>query len=277
VSQNGFSIASTIEEAASMSPTVINHNVRGTQVRLMRQGSGEPLLFLHGAGGFGPWGEFHQALSNHFDVMVPEHPGFGDPDNGAFIRNIADMAMYYLDFLDGLHAGAVHLVGTSLGGWIAAEVAIRNSSHLASLSLLAPAGIRVKGVPIGDNFIWSPEEALRNLFFDQSYADALLATAPADEEVDRQLISRFMAARLGWEPRWFNPSLRKWLHRIQVPSLVLWGAQDQLFPAVYAQHWGESIPGARVRTVDNAGHLMHVEAAHEVSAHLLSFITGRSI
>ena len=104
-------------------------------------------------------------------MLVLEHPGFGKSDGPDTIRNVADVAMYYLDVLDGLNAGKVHLIGHSLGGWIAAEVAVRNCQHLASLTLLAPAGIRVKGVPCGDNFIWSPAETARNLFYDQSYAE----------------------------------------------------------------------------------------------------------
>ena len=89
---------------------------------------------------------------------MPEHPGFGTSDNPPWMRNIGDLAMYYLDFLDGLGPHKVHLVGQSLGGWAAAEVAVRNCSRIASLSLLAPAGIRVKGMPCGDNFIWDAEE-----------------------------------------------------------------------------------------------------------------------
>src|SRR5216684_1453615 len=115
-------------------------------------------------------------------VMVPEHPGFGSSDNPPFIRNVADVAMYYLDFLDDLAASSgdekIHLVGQSLGGWIAA-LATRNCSHLKSLALLAPAGIRVKGFPSGDNFIWSPEEAARNLVHDQAYAERAITAAAA--------------------------------------------------------------------------------------------------
>jgi len=258
-----------------MSPSVIYHEVRSAKVRMMRAGAGEPLVFLHGAGGLSPWGPFLEDLAKHFDVIAPEHPGFGDSGDGAFIRNVADMAMYYLDFLDSLHAGAVHLVGTSLGGWIAAEIAVRNCSRVASVSLLAPAGLRVKGVPIGDNFIWGPEEGTRNLFFNQAYADKLLAIAPSEEEADRQLANRFMAARLGWEPRWYSPSLQKWLHRIQVPSLVLWGEEDRLFPVEYAKAWGESIPAAQVQIVPKAGHLMQIECAQDVAKRLLSFLAGR--
>src|SRR5260370_36513117 len=211
-----------------------SHTVRNVKVRLFTAGDGPPLLFLHGAGGIEQWLRFFDLLAARHHVMVPEHPGFGGSDNPAFIRNVGDVAMYYLDFLDDLlgRSGGekVHLVGQSLGGWIAAELATRNCSHLKSLSLLAPAGIRVKGFPSGDNFIWSPEEAARNLVRDQAYAERAIAAAAAanEAEADHALVNRYAAARLAWEPRWFSPALERWLHRIKAPALVLWGAGDRL-------------------------------------------------
>ena len=152
--------------------------------------------------------------SKQFEVIVPEHPGFGTSDNPPWMRNIGDLAMYYLDFLDGFGPHRVHLVGQSLGGWAAAEVAVRNCSRLRDLSLLAPAGIRIKGMPSGDNFIWGPEEAVRNLYHNQAIPDQMLAMPLTDEQADIMLTNRFAATKFGWEPRWFNPSLERWLHRI---------------------------------------------------------------
>ena len=183
--------------------------------------------------------------------------------------------MYYLDFLDELGAAKVHLIGHSLGGWIAAELAVRNCSRLATLSLLAPAGIRVKGVPSGDNFIWSPEEVARNLFHDQSFADRMLARAPTEEEADIQLTNRFAAAKLGWEPRWFNPALERWLHRIQVPTLVLWGDDDKLLPISYAERWGQRVTRAKVEIIPDCGHLPHVEKAEATARAILGFLERR--
>ena len=115
-----------------MSACEQRHKVRDLSVRLLRGGKGTPLVYLHGAAGLPGWLPFFERLSESFDVLVPEHPGFGTSDNPAWMRNIADMAMYYLDFLDGLGSERVHLVGHSLGGWIAAEVAVRNTTRLAT-------------------------------------------------------------------------------------------------------------------------------------------------
>src|ERR687885_4172 len=252
------------------------HNVRDITVRMWRDGQGRALLFLHGAAGIPGWLPFFTHLATRHEVIVPEHPGFGNSDNPAWIRNVGDVAMYYLDFLDELGAQRVHLVGHSLGGWIAAELAVRNSARLATLTLIAPAGIRVKGVPSGDNFIWSPEEAARNLFYDQAFADKMLAQTPSDDEADRQLTNRFMAAKLGWEPRWFNPSLERWLHRISVPTLVLWGAEDKFLPSQYAARWRECVPGAKVQLIPACGHLPHVEKTEVTADAIFRFLKGKS-
>jgi pimeloyl-ACP methyl ester carboxylesterase len=254
-----------------------SHRVRDISVRLFRSGAGEPLLFLHGARGFPGWLPFFDALAAHYEVWVPEHPGFGTPDNAASIRDVADLAMYYLDFLDSLGTDCVHIVGHSLGGWTAAEVAVRNCTRLKSLTLIAPAGVRVKGVPVGDNFIWSPEEAVRNVYYDQSFADKILAHEPSEEEADRQLANRFMAARLGWQPRWFNPALERWLHRISVPTLVVWGENDKLLPSAYAAVWKRSVPDVRVEVVPECGHSPHIEKLSAVAPNVLGFLkAGRS-
>ena len=251
------------------------HQVRDITVRLWRDGQGAAVLYLHGTAGIPGWLPFFARLAARHEVVVPEHPGFGNSDNPVWVRNVGDVAMYYLDFLDELGAQRVHLVGHSLGGWIAAELAVRNSARLATLTLIAPAGIRVKGVPMGDNFIWSPEETARNLFYDQSFAEKMLAQVPSEEEADRALTNRFMAAKLGWEPRWFNPSLERWLHRIKVPTLVLWGADDKFLPSRYAELWGERVPGAKVELIPRCGHLPHIEKADMTADKILGFLGGR--
>jgi pimeloyl-ACP methyl ester carboxylesterase len=154
-------------------------------------------------------------------------------------------------------------------------VAVRNCARIKTLTLISPAGLRVKGVPMGDNFIWSPEEAARNLFHDQSFAERAIALTPSEEDADRMLANRFMAARLGWQPRWFNPALERWLHRIKVPTLVLWGEDDKLLPCAYAARWKERVPAARVEIIPACGHLGHIEKADVVAEKILGFLAER--
>jgi pimeloyl-ACP methyl ester carboxylesterase len=258
-----------------MTPETDRLVTRGVSVRVRRAGAGTPMLFLHGAGGWPAWLPFFERLSRRYALTVAEHPCFGASDDPRWLRSVADLAMYYLDLLDQNYSSPVHVVGHSLGGWTAAEAAVRNTGRLATLTLLAPAGIRVKGIPPGDNFIWSPEEAAHNRFHDQSFAEALLkAPPPSEEEIDIELQTKLAAVKFGWEPRWLDPDLEKWLHRITVPTHVVWGREDKILPSAYAKLWGERVPGAQVSMVEACGHSPHVEQAELVADKVIAFLDG---
>jgi pimeloyl-ACP methyl ester carboxylesterase len=245
-------------------------------IKVHRAGKGPPVLFLHGAGGFTQWLPFFDRIADGYELFVPEHPGFGASDDPAWIRNTPDMAMFYLDFLEATGLDGVHLIGNSLGGWISAEILIRDRSRFKSLTLLAPAGIRVEGVPAGDTFIWGPEEALRNLYHDQSFADRLLALTLSEEQIDTLLHNRFTVTKLGWQPRWHNPDLEKWLHRIKLPALVVWGDDDKVMPPAYAALWQERLPDAQLMMVEKCGHLPHIEKVDLVAPRIREFLKGVS-
>jgi pimeloyl-ACP methyl ester carboxylesterase len=248
--------------------------VRDVTVKLHRAGQGPTVLFLHGAGGVPQWLPFFDRLAERYEILVPEHPGFGGSDDPSWIRSMPDLAMFYLDLVEEAALDRIHLIGNSLGGWLAAEILIRDRSRFKSLVQLAPAGIRVKGVPSGDNFIWGPEEAVRNLYHDQSFADRMLAIKPSEEQLDVMLKNRFTVAKFGWQPRWFNPDLEKWLHRVKLPALVVWGEDDKIMPREYAALWQERLPDARLVTVPECGHLPHVEHADRVARHVRDFLEG---
>ena len=121
-------------------------------IKLHRAGSGSTVLFLHGAGGVPQWLPFFDALAERYELLVPEHPGFGGSDDPPWITSMSDLAMFYLDLVEEAGLDLIHLIGNSLGGWLAAEILVRDRSRFRSLVQLAPAGIRVKGVPCGDNW-----------------------------------------------------------------------------------------------------------------------------
>jgi pimeloyl-ACP methyl ester carboxylesterase len=243
----------------------------------MRGGSGSPMLFLHGAGGAGAWLPVMARLAANFDLIVPEHPGFGESDTPPWLDNVQDLANFYLDFLAALDLDGVHLVGHSLGGWIAAELAVRNTSRLASLTLVGAAGIHVPGVPQVDTFLSNDEQRVRDLYYDQKLADEALARAARPEFEDVNLKNRTTTARLVWQPRSHDPNLRKWLHRIDVPTLLIWGNDDRLFPRDYAFVYQQLIPGSKAVVLPQCGHLPPVEQPEAFAAELESFIGAMRI
>jgi pimeloyl-ACP methyl ester carboxylesterase len=248
--------------------------IDGCRVSVRRAGAGQPLLYLHGAGGANRWLPFMEALSQNFEMIVPEHPGFGDSEMPAWLDNVGDLAFFYLDFIEYLGLKQVHLVGTSLGGWIAAELAARNHNSLRTLTLVAPAGIHVVGVQKGDIFLWSRQEIFRNLFCNQALAETMLREEPSQEEIDIQLKNRLTMAKLAWQPRLHNPHLAKWLHRITLPTLIVWGAEDKLIPAQYGPAFRELIPNARLEVLPHCGHLPQVEKMEDFVSTVTRFLQG---
>ena len=242
-----------------MTPSDQVIDVRGTRIRLMRGGSGPPLVFLHGASGHTGWLPVFDRLAQRFDVLVPEHPGFGASDDPPWLDRPGDLAYFYLDLMQALGLDRVHLMGTSLGGWIAAELAIRNTARLASLTLICAAGISADGVPMDDIFRIPPEEHARRFYVDPARVRARLdALAKVDARIFAR--NRSTVVRLGY-PRFHNPDLEKWLHRIDVPTLLIWGENDGLVPVRFGEAYHRLIPSARLVIIPAAGHAPFEEQA----------------
>lgn len=247
--------------------------ISGCNISVRQGGEGPPLLFLHGLGGGSDWLPFMDELAKQYTVIVPEHPGFGDSETPAWLLNVGDLAYFYLDYLHAKGLRNVNLVGASLGGWIAAELAVRNCESLRTLVLVDPAGIHIKGLPPkGDIFLWSHEQKTRELFHDQKQADAALAVPLEGEALDRQLKNALTGALLAWQPRFYNPQLAQWLHRINVPTLIAWGNEDRIFPAEYGPEFVKRIPGARLASFGACGHLPHVECADRFVGTVTDFL-----
>ena len=254
-----------------MTVTASELEVRGTPVQLLRKGEGAPLLFLHGAGGGGRWLAFQAALAQRFDVVAPTHPGHAGSPAADWIEDISDLAFHYLDLLDTLGLDRVHLVGASLGGWIAAEIAVMASHRLASLVLIDPVGIKVDGWIYPFIFGMELPEVVATIFHRPEMA---LALAPKDQSVDTlvELYRQSAAlARVAWNPYLYDPRLKRRLARIAVPTLLAWGEHDRLAPLACAEAWRKEIPGARLLTFAQSGHVPHLEEAAAVAAAVTEF------
>lgn len=246
--------------------------MRGVSLKLARRGKGPPLLFLHGAGGARSQSSFLDLLARRADVLAPVHPGFGGSELPDWIDHIDDLVYLYMDLLDRLDLRDVTLVGFSMGGWIAAEMAVRSTRRLARVVLVAPVGIKVGDRETRDipdiwglhpaevaNLVWRRRELAPDL---GAFTDAQLEQIARDQEA---------AALYLWEPYMHNPRLRRRLHRIDVPTLLLRGAHDGLVSQAYAEAYAASIPGARLAIIDEAGHVPDIEQPATLASGILQF------
>ena len=248
--------------------------VQGVKLHLRRGGSGARVLYLHGPQGMMGAEKALAALAKTCEVLAPDHPGFGRSDVPDWLDDVPDLAFFYLDLIEALGLGAVHVVGHSLGGWVALEMAVRSTQRITSLTLASPAGIRVIGVPRADMFICPPDELAQLLFAGdgwQQWNASLTGTPELQDIFDK---NRFAAAKMCWQPRLFDPKLEKWLHRIDRPTRLLWGDADKIIPPAYGARLAALIPGASLVPVPGVGHLLPVEAPDRFAAETLRFIAG---
>ena len=248
--------------------------VNGAKVALKRGGAGEPMLFLHGADGLPEWPEILDDLAKSYDVIVPDLPGFGLSEAPPFVDDISDVAYLLMDMLEQMGLHGVRVVGHSLGAWAGLEMAVRSCERIRSLALIAPAGIHVKGSPKADIYMIDPDEQARIAYADPELGAQAAARAMVSKHQSQAILNRIASARLGWNPRLYNPRLERWLHRVHKPVMILWGDTDRIIPPVYADAFAGFMPAAKLVKIAHAGHLPHVEQRAQVGALLQDFLKG---
>ena len=228
-------------------------DVNGVDTCVLTAGGGDPLVFLHGAGTFAGF-DFATGWADRYRVIVPYHPGFGESADDPRVTEMHDYVLHYLELFDRLGLESVNLVGHSLGGWLAALLAVEHSHRILRLVLVSPAGLRVPEHPTADIFSIPPEQLPSRLTADPEVVRRLM---PAEPDLDF-LASRYREssslARVLWE-RNYDRKLGRWLHRVTKPTLIVWGAVDSLIPVEQAEIWRASIPDARVHVIEGCGHL----------------------
>ncbi len=251
----------------------------GTGLELIERGQGRPLLFLHAGEGLAAERPWLDLLSQHYRVIAPLHPGYGASpliDGGA--GGIDDLAYLYLDLARELGLENAALVGADLGGWIAAEMMVRSTVRFSCLVLVAPLGIKLRGRDerdIADIHAMTRAEYLQAAWANPAKGEVDYA-ALSDSELAAIVRGREAFAVYGWKPYMHNPRLRRWLHRIDRPTLLLWGAQDGIVTPDYGAGWRREIPGARLDVVPAAGHFPHWEQPEAFVECLSAFVDGRN-
>jgi len=230
------------------------------------QGSGTPVLLLHGGGGQRSVAGFAAALAAHARVLTPTHPGFDGQPRPDGTDTIADLAVAYLDLLDELDLREVVVIGNSMGGWLAAEIALRdNQRRVAGLVLLNAVGI--PGT-IADATTMTPAEFMSLAWVNPPAPNpALLAVAAANQQALRVYAG---------DPYAHDPKLPGRLHRITVPVLVGWGERDGVVTPEYGREFAALYPTVRFELITDAGHLPHIEAPDQTLELVRKFMSQLS-
>jgi pimeloyl-ACP methyl ester carboxylesterase len=239
--------------------------VNGVRTAVLRAGRGDPLVFFHGGGVFHGF-DFAIPWTERFDVIIPFHPGFGDSGDIPDLSDMHDYVMHYLELFDQINfPGKIRLVGFSMGGWMAAEFAMEHRRRIQKLVLVAPAGLRVPAHQGEDLFRIPPERLPEYLVHDPRVLAPYLPKEPTPDFLAARYRESTTLARIMWE-RPFSTRLPRWLFRVNMPTLIVWGENDRLLPAAQSEAWAQHITGATVRTFSKAGHLVLDENPEAVRA-----------
>jgi pimeloyl-ACP methyl ester carboxylesterase len=254
------------------------------KISVLRGGAGSPLVYLHSAAGEAVHAALEDLADDH-DVIVPLFPGFGESEGIDAIDGIEDAAFHLLDVLDALELRSPAVVGLSLGGWLAAELATRSPERVGKLVLVSPVGLYIDGAPVGQIFGRSPAELAGDLFADQSHPMAQMMCALSEKMGDLMSMAELpitllmpmwqsmsATAKIGWNPYLHNPKLRERLRRVSAPTLVVAGAGDGLLPRAHPEAYAAGIPGARLEVLEGAGHMVPLERPGEFATLVRDFL-----
>lgn len=246
-------------------------------VRVHTKGEGPALVFFDGPWGL-TWGPFLDALAGRFTVCAPEHPGTtpGQPDTIHQIDNLWDLVLVYDELLDRLEIGEAALVGHSFGAMVACEVAAHRPARARHLVLIDPIGLWRDDAPVTNWMLLPQQELAGHVFKDPKSAPAQALFSIPDDPEDGALAKTRLTWAMGSTGKFIWPipdkGLKKRIHRIDAPALLIWGDEDRLVPRVYADEFARRLPKTKLEVVKDAGHAPHLEQPDAVARLTLSFL-----
>ena len=246
-------------------------DVGDVRVAYRRKGTGEPTLYFHGAGMTRMWLPHLEELSARVDLIAPEHPGYGETEMPEWLDGFEDLVIHYDELLDLLELDRVHVVGYSLGGWLAAEFAAFYPKRLKSLTLMVPAGLRIEGKPIPNPVAMMPDEFFDLVFNDKTNMHQVLPDFEDFDEIVHSYGEGATLARLAWSTQ-YDLALERRLARVTCPSLVVRAEHDRLICDEMAERYAELLPNSRIETIPGTGHALAIEQPQEVGTVIGDFI-----
>lgn len=234
------------------------------RLQAITAGSGRPLLILHEEMGYSGWMKWHDDLATDHSLLIPLIPGFGRAPRIEWIASVRDLAGVYARLVRERNLSPIDVIGSSLGGWIAAEMAALDPALLRRMILIAPLGIRPQEGEILDAFSLTHHAQLRATVFDPAATPEfgeLYGGASRPEQIEAIDDARAESARLAWQPYLHNPSLPHLLEGVgdKVPTLLIWGEQDQVIPVSTMETYRSALGKAQVLLLPQCGHRPEIE------------------
>jgi pimeloyl-ACP methyl ester carboxylesterase len=245
--------------------------VAGVQLRLDRGGGGPPLLLLHHDIGTLDRLPFYDALAERFDVLLPQHPGYGHSERPQWMRGVRDLAAVYRWMLAELGVERPVLLGLGFGGWVAAEMATMAPRDLDRLVLVGAMGVKPPQGDILDQALLSHIDYARAGFHDQGAFQAVYGAVPTTDQLVEWDLCREMNFRIAWKPYMYSQTLPHLLGGVRAPALVVWGEDDRVVPRGAGEVYASRLPDARLEVVPACGHCVEMERPAELARLVTTF------
>ena len=244
------------------------------KIKVEQRGKGRPLLLLHSEDYYERYAAFVDELARTRRVIMPWMPGFNGSTLPDSIRKPEDIAYLYLDLLDRMKLTNVDVIGCSVGGWLALEMATKDDSRLRKLALVTPVGAKFGGAYDRDieDIYFHPFARVQQLKFHDVAKDPKVLTELSNRDALFEARAREATAKLCWDPYFHNPSLRYRLNRVKLKTLLIWGANDGIVKPSYGRKYARAIAGSKFVSIPKAGHFPFIEQPDAFMKHLRPFL-----